>query len=114
HIETVAEVRPARSWVYFSSGPHLAARAKTWAAEIADLLRVHGGGNRRLGVDRLDPLGARALEELGVQLFEAQEPLEHARKIKSPEEVACIEVSIAVCETGMARMREALKPGISE
>jgi Xaa-Pro dipeptidase len=114
HIETLAEVRPARSWVYFSSGPHLAERAKSWAAEIADLLQVHGGGNRRLAVDRLDPLGAHALEGLGVQLVEAQEPLEHARKIKSSEEVACIGLSIAVCETGMARMREALKPGISE
>jgi Xaa-Pro aminopeptidase len=114
HIETLAEVRPATSWVYFSSGPRLAERARRWALELDDLLRRHGGGSRRLAVDRVDPPGLRALEALGIEVVEAQEALEHARKIKNADEVACIGLSIAVCETGMARMREALRPGITE
>jgi Xaa-Pro aminopeptidase len=114
HIETLAEVRPATSWVYFSSGPRLAERARRWAAELDDLLRRHGGASRRLAVDRVDPPGLRALEALGIEVVEAQETLEHARKIKNADEVACIGLSIAVCETGMARMREALRPGTTE
>jgi Xaa-Pro aminopeptidase len=114
HIELLAEIRPARSWVYFSSGDRLEARAQLWADEIADLLRAHAGRDLRLAVDRLDILGARALERHGITLLQGQEALEHARKIKSAEEVACIGLAITACETGMARMREALKPGITE
>ncbi len=47
-------------------------------------------------------------------MFDAQEPLELARAIKSEDEIGCICISIAACETGMARMREALRPGLTE
>ncbi|HVY98290.1 MAG TPA: Xaa-Pro peptidase family protein, partial [Dongiaceae bacterium] len=40
--------------------------------------------------------------------------MEFARRIKSPDEIALMGVSIAVCEVGMARMRDALEPGITE
>ena len=40
--------------------------------------------------------------------------MEQARCIKGPDEIAAIRTSIAACEEGMRRMREALKPGISE
>lgn len=114
HIEVVSEIRPARSWVYFSSGSRLDERALLWGDEVADLLRDRAGGDLRLAVDRLDFLGARSLERHGIELLQGQEPMEHARKIKCAEEVHCIGLSITACETGMARMREALRPGITE
>lgn len=114
HIEVISEIRPARSWVYFSSGSRLDERALLWGDEIADLLRTHAGKDMRLAVDRLDFLGARSLERHGIELLQGQEPMEHARKIKSGDEIACIGLSITACETGMARMREALRPGITE
>jgi Xaa-Pro dipeptidase len=40
--------------------------------------------------------------------------LEMARYIKSPDEVALMGASIAVTEAGIAAMREALKPGMTE
>ncbi|MDH3593501.1 MAG: Xaa-Pro peptidase family protein [Rhodospirillales bacterium] len=113
-LETVDEVRPAVAWYYFGAGPRFEERAKTWAAEIADLVTAHGGGNRRLALDHCEPEGAAALADLGVELRNGQEVLEIARAIKSPEELACMEASIAVCETAMARMREALEPGMTE
>ncbi len=113
-LETVDEVRPAIAWHYFGAGPRLADRAKTWAAEIADLVTAHGGGNRRLALHHCDPEGAAALADLGIEVGNGQEVLEIARAIKSPEELACMETSIAVCETAMARMREALEPGMTE
>lgn len=113
-IEVIDEVRTAISWFYFSAGPTLEARAKRWADEIADLVDKHCGGNRRIAIDRIDPAGAHFLGERGVRIVEGQEPLEQARVIKSADEIACVNIAISVCEAGMARMREALRPGITE
>ena len=113
-LDTVDEVRPATAWYFFGAGPMMAERAERWAAELADLVRRYGGGNWRLGVDRCDSLGADRLRAHGLVVADAQAPLERARAIKTPDELAAMQQSITVAETGMARMREALRPGISE
>ena len=113
-IETIGEVRPTCSWFYFGAGPKLAERAKAWAAELAELVGQHGGGNRRLALDHCDPAGAAALTGLGIEICEGQEVMEQARVIKSAEEIACMERAITVCEVGMARMRETLEAGMTE
>ena len=59
-LPLVDEVRPARAWYYFHSGPRLAEHAGLWAAELADLVRAHGGGNRRLAIDKADRAGVPA------------------------------------------------------
>lgn len=114
-IETVDEIRPARTWFYFSSGNHLASRVEVWADEIAELVKARGGGkNMRLAVDKMEPLGVDALRKRGITLVEGQELTEHARKIKSPEEMALMRWTIRVCEAGMARMYELSEPGRTE
>ncbi len=113
-LETIGEVRPVTGWYYFGGGEHVDDLAKRWAAEIADLMTEHCGGNRRLAVDQANFQGTHALEALGVELFDGQEVLEQARVIKSADEIACMSIAISICEAGMARMREALEPGISE
>ncbi|MFQ5995626.1 MAG: M24 family metallopeptidase [Acidiferrobacterales bacterium] len=113
-IETVDEVRPACSWFYFSAGSRTAEKARRWAAEIADLISAHGGGNRRLALDHVDPQGASALETHGVSLHDGQEVLEQARSIKAPMEIIAIKNAIAVCEEGLRRMHDALVPGLTE
>jgi Xaa-Pro aminopeptidase len=113
-LETIAEVRPATSWFYFPAGPNLESRVRTWAGEIHALIASHCGRDKRVAFDHLEPQGLRALEAMGVLVGDGQEVLERARCVKSAEEIACMSVSIAVCEAGMARMREALRPGISE
>ena len=113
-LETIDEVRPATAWYYFGAGPRMAEKAEAWAAEVADLVAAHGGGNRRLALDHCDPLGAAALARLGVEVQEGQAVLEHARDSKSADELLCMTAAIAACEAGMAGMREALEPGMSE
>jgi Xaa-Pro aminopeptidase len=113
-LETIAEVRPARAWFFFSGGNRSEAKAKRWAAEMASLVRAHGGANRRVAIDHLDVLGLHAIEAEGLEIFDAQAPCEEARAIKSRDEILCMLHAIAVCEAGMAKMREALVPGISE
>lgn len=110
----VDEVRNAVAWYHFTSGPRAGENARTWCAEIIDLLIRHGGGNRRLAVDRLDPLGTHLLEAEGVTLVEGQEVAHLARMIKTPEEIAAMREAVAVCQTGIRRMRAATRPGMSE
>ena len=87
---TVGEVRPARSWYYFTAGNRVDDRAREWADEIFMLLKACGGGAaRRLAVDRLDPPGTAALADLGVELEQGQAVLEYCRARKSPDETRC-------------------------
>ena len=110
----VNEVRPCTPWIYFLAGPRTEEKAHLWADEIELLLRQYGGANRRLAVDRCDPMGAMRLQSHGVQLFDVQEAAEQARMVKSPEELACLQTAMEVCDLAIRRMREALAPGITE
>ena len=113
-IETVDEIRPSTPFIYFLTGPRSTEKAALWAQEIADMVRRHGGGNNRLAIDRCEPMGAFRLAALGVDIADGQEVLEQARLVKSPEEIAAIRLSMEVCDAAIARMREALAPGITE
>jgi Xaa-Pro dipeptidase len=113
-LETIAEVRPARGFYFFGAGNRVSEKATAWADEIADAVARHGGGNRRVAIDRLDPPGVHALEAHGIHILDGQEPCEIARSVKSEIEIACMVQAIAVCEAGMARMHEGLRPGLSE
>jgi Xaa-Pro aminopeptidase len=113
-LGTLTECRPASPFIYFLSGPRLTESIEVWAAELASLFHGCAGGNRRLAVDRLDVACATALTGHGIQLLDAQGPIELARSIKSAEEILCMNYSLGVSEIGMARMREALRPGLTE
>lgn len=114
-LETINEIRPATPWFYFAAGPRVEEKALRWAYEIAELVTLAGGsGNKRLAVDKCDPTGSAALRSLGVELFDGQEILEQARAIKSVDEVLQMRAAVSVCEQGMAAMREALRPGMTE
>lgn len=110
----VDEVRPATTWLYMIFDRDAERQARQWAAEIDDLLRQHGGGNRRLAVDKLDPLGLRALEALGIEVIDGQALTEQARCIKSPDEIELMRWALQVAERGLWRMRQASVPGVTE
>ncbi len=113
-FSTIDEVRLGTPWYYFRSGPRVAEMARRWADEIAELVVRHGGGERRLAVDKIDPPGVAALAEHAIVVVDGQELTELARAIKSPVEIAAMKASMAACEAGMTAMRTALRPGITE
>ncbi len=84
-LETIDEVRAAWSTDYFVTGYRTAEIAANWASEIGDMVRQHGGGNRRLAVDRLDVDTTAALAGAGLELTDGKKVMEHARAIKSLE-----------------------------
>jgi Xaa-Pro aminopeptidase len=114
NLETVDETRQSISWFYFMAGPRVAEKTKLWADDVIGLMQQYGRSNRRLAIDRCEPWGAQRLVEAGIQLFDAQEVLEQARRIKTPDEIKCLQLSVDVCDIAVARMRAALRPGITE
>jgi Xaa-Pro aminopeptidase len=112
--ETIDEVRPAISWFYFAAGNRMEERLKPWSQEIADVLKAHGGGSKRLAVDKCETPGTDALRALDLTIVEGQELTEHARSIKSAEELELMRWTVRVCEAAMARMYEHSLPGKTE
>ena len=114
-LETIGEVRSIIPTLFFLAGSRAEDNGRRWAEVIAELVREHcGADERRVAIDRLDFHGSRALSALGFELLDAQPAMEFAACVKSPEELACISQSIAVAETAIARIREALAPGLTE
>ncbi|MGH8291688.1 MAG: M24 family metallopeptidase [Steroidobacteraceae bacterium] len=113
-LETIDEIRTSKPWFHFLCGPRTAEKTALWAREIVDLMRKHGRSNQRLAVDRCEPWGAKLLTSEGISLFDAQEAIEIARVIKTTEEIAAMDLSMAVCDLAVSRLRRALRPGITE
>ena len=115
HLETVDEIRPAKAWYHMAAGPNGAAAASAFAREIAALVHERGGsGARRVAFDRLDPAGAAALAAEGLVPVDGLALLDFARAIKSADEIKAMTEAIRACEQGLARMRDAHRPGITE
>jgi len=113
-LTTIDEYRAMPVFYHFAVGPRTEEAARRFGGEIAALMHLHGGGNRRLAVDRLSHLGTDALRAEGLMLEDAWPLAEHARMIKSPEEVVLVRAAIEVCEEGCRAMQAALAPGITE
>lgn len=113
-FEGVDEIRNAVSWIYMTAGDRCDERLNLWSAEIDDLMHTHGRSNRRLAIDKIEPSGFTALQGRGIEFVEGQQLTEHARAIKSEDELALMRWTIRVCEAGMARIYEHSEPGRTE
>lgn len=116
-LETVAEVRMGggtyRAGVARGEGGERDPAVIAWARQVAELLRAQG--SKRLAIDRM--IGhfiALALADQGIELVAGGPALGQAQAIKSADEIQCITIAIAATEVGIAKMRAALQPGISE
>jgi len=114
HSVVVDEVRGARSWYHFNSGPHNHEHVKLWTDEIHDLMQTYASLSKRIAIDKMDPLGAAKLTQLGYDIIEGQEVAHYARRIKTEEEIIAIRHAVAVCQHGMRQMRDASQPGKTE
>lgn len=114
HNPIVGEVRPAISSYFFVAGPRYREKARAWADEMLDVLRLHAGSQPRIAVDVARPLEVTHLLEAGVRIEDGTELMELARCIKGPDEIKAMRCSVAACETTMGEMRAAMKPGMTE
>ena len=110
----VDEVRKNRALSYFDGGPEMGHSATLLAEDIANYLSEIGTDNRRVAVEYVNPSLTQALMKKGLDVIDGVLVSEHARVIKSPDEVECIKWAVAVAELGIGKLKEALKPGVSE
>ena len=90
------------------------AKAEGFAAEIAALaVREHGGGNRRLAIDKIEPLGLDAVPGRGPEgCFKGQELVRAGRaRSRAPTRSRWCAGRSASAEAAMARMYQASEPG---
>jgi Xaa-Pro aminopeptidase len=113
-LETVDEVRSAWAWDYMIVGERNEEMAANWADEIASVLREHGGGNRRLAIDRGDLLPMLALQRRAIDLVDGKPIMERARAIKSADELIAIKASFQACADAIAVLRRDVHPGMTE
>lgn len=114
HLPLVREVRGGAAFFYFECGERVNEHANRFAGEIDELLRQHCGHNRRLAVDRIEVAGVRALDRLGIELFNGQAICEQARVIKGPDEIKAMRCAIASCEAAVAEMQRSMRAGMTE
>lgn len=114
HLPLVDEVRNAKGFFYFAAGHRGQEISEKWGDELHSLMLNYMGGNKRLAVDKVEPLGNQQLTQRGWQIVEGQALTETARSIKGPDELKAMRCAIAAAEAGIKAMQQALKPGVSE
>ena len=57
-----------------------------------ELVREHGRGNRKVGLDRASVNLVRALEAQGLDAVDCMQDTLHCRRIKTPEEIAQLQL----------------------
>ena len=113
-LETIDEVRPAMTASYAAAGPTIVTVEAAWAHQVATLVREHCGARAAVGVGRANAGAALALRDQGLHVSDAQAPVERARAVKSPEELKCVRASVRATEVAVARLRDAIRPGLTE
>ena len=99
---------------YFYGGDEVSRLASRFAGDVVDYLAAIGSDNRRVAVEYVNPSITQALEARGLEVIDGVLITERAHLIKSADEIECIRWSVAVAEHGAAKVREALRPGVSE
>ncbi len=109
-----SEVRPAHYWQARFADQFAAEQSDLWAAEIKDVLQSWGVADAKVGIDYLDYYGFTALQRQGLQLTDADDAVEAARIIKTPDEIELLRQSAAITEAALFDLENAIRPGITE
>jgi Xaa-Pro dipeptidase len=83
----------------------------------ADLAKIPGVREaRRVGTDGLTPRFGGLIGQLvtTAELVDAAPVMASARRIKTPDEITCLDVSSAIAEAALTALEDALAPGITE
>ena len=110
----VEDVRPGRPLHYFDGGEDLSELAQALADDIEGYLSEIGDTTRRVALEYVNPSLTRALDSRGLDVVDGVQVSEAARVIKNVDEVNCIKWACAVAQLGIAKLEEALRPGVTE
>lgn len=111
---TVDTIQVADTWLYMFGGQDQERNARRWASSIADIMRREIPRNLKIGVDRIDWMGAGALASFGFEVRSCEELVARARYVKTPLELVAMDEAIASTETGVRQMEAMLAPDRTE
>ena len=106
--------RPARHISFFDAADNLADNARMLADDLVAYLAEIGSDSRRVAIEYINPSVTQACLQRGLEVIDGIVISEKARIIKSAGEIECIKWAVAVAELGIAKMKEALRPGVTE
>ena len=110
----IKEYREALVSAYFIAGESYIEISQKWAKEISEIVKSYGSNSKRLALDYGEPEFILNLHKEGLEILNADKIVEKAGSIKCQEELFCIAFSVSIAESGLSRVRENLKAGISE
>ena len=112
--EFIDAIRPSITSDYMMVATRAEEMAERWARDITEWIHDHGGGNRRIAVDRGDLLVLAAAAQQGLSTCDGKGIMQHARAIKSDEEVTAFVTSLRTTEAAVTQMRASIEPGMRE
>jgi hypothetical protein len=59
----IERVLKPKAFFYMSAGQHVTERAVAWGAEMDAIIRERSGGNQRIAIDRIAPVGVQVMEQ---------------------------------------------------
>ena len=113
HLDNVNELRSGAAALYFSYGDKENEQAQNFVQEIKDLIQAHGCDNR-IAIDTTDIATSQALQNAQIKVLSGQGVMEHARLIKGPEEIKAMRCAVSACQSAVAQMEAAMRPGMAE
>ena len=99
---------------YFYGGEKLTHYAELLAKDVENYLIELGENNRRVAMEYVNPSITQALMKRNIEVIDGVLVTEKARVIKSKDEIKCIKWAMAVAEHGAKKVKQALRPGVSE
>jgi len=106
-------LRLAVLWADESCGPEATReRARKFAKLVKQDLKEKGLEKEKLGIDKLDEPGHQALKEAGIETVDVMPAMLEARAIKTEDEINCLQMAVAIAESGWYAIYENLKPGV--
>ncbi|UOA26806.1 dimethylsulfonioproprionate lyase DddP [Pseudosulfitobacter sp. DSM 107133] len=102
----VREQRAGADLFYFDRGDRIDLAADVFSNEVRILLAEHGGGTRRLAVDKIMLHGLRALEAQGLCIMDGEEVTEKSRAVKGPDEIKAMRCASHACEVAVRAMED--------
>ncbi len=110
----IDRAEPARHITLFDAGDNMTGNARLLADDLVNYLSEIGSDNHRVAIEYVNPSVTQACLQRGLEVIDGTAVSEMARIIKSVDEIECIKWAIAVAELGIAKMKEALRPGVTE
>jgi Xaa-Pro aminopeptidase len=83
-------------------------------SEVNAILNEHNVADMPVGVDEMDMYLLEALQDAGLRVVNAYDPLFDARIIKSPDELKIIELSASLVDGVYAHLVDFIRPGVRE